>query len=60
MVGLLTVGNGCGSGGHDDYFLFILVTSSAVKKKLQNFVLNKQQRELAVASLTNDSAFKHW
>ncbi|XP_031551234.1 histone deacetylase 4-like isoform X2 [Actinia tenebrosa] len=36
------------------------LTSSAVKKKLQTFVLNKQQRELAVASLTNDSAFKHW
>ncbi|XP_048579720.1 histone deacetylase 4 isoform X2 [Nematostella vectensis] len=35
------------------------MTSSAVKKKLQTFVLNKQQREMAVASIT-DQAYKHW
>lgn len=38
----------------------ILVTHVDVKKRLQDFVLNKKQREQAVASLTNDSAFKHW
>ncbi|KAK3731511.1 hypothetical protein QZH41_008542 [Actinostola sp. cb2023] len=41
------------------FHVIISVTSVAVKKKLQDFVLNKKQREQAVASLTN-SAFKHW
>lgn len=36
------------------------ISSSEVKKRLHEFVINKQQRDIALASFSGAQAFKHW
>jgi hypothetical protein len=40
--------------------IFLLVTSNQVKQRLQEFVLNKQQREAAVSRVPDPNMFKRW
>ena len=42
------------------YYYYYLVTSNQVKQRLQEFVLNKQQREAAVAGVPDTKMLKRW